>query len=74
MAQREIRALTGADLAERYRALGGTVRAGDRAVRRTGAGALRLSAFPEVDAEDIAIEDQDGDRTSLWAPFVLIGA
>jgi CHAT domain-containing protein len=74
MAQREIRALTGAELAERYRALGGTVTAGDRAVRRSGAGALRLSAFPEVDVEDIAIEDQDGDRTSLWAPFVLIGA
>ena len=74
LAQREIRALTGSEIAERYRAMGGTLAAGDRALRRKGGSAVRLSAFPEVDTvEDIPVEAEDGQRTSIWAPFVLIG-
>ena len=76
-AQREIRSLSGAELAERYRALGGTLASGSRAVRRTAHGATRtLPAFPEVDAEeaDTPVESQGGHLPSIWAPFVLIGA
>jgi CHAT domain-containing protein len=76
-AQREIRSLSGAEIAERYRALGGTLASGSRAVRRTAHGATRtLPAFPEVDAEeaDTPVESQGGHLPSIWAPFVLIGA
>jgi hypothetical protein len=45
-----------------------------RALRRKGKSSVRLSAFPEVDTEeDIPVEAEDGQRTSIWAPFVLIG-
>jgi CHAT domain-containing protein len=73
-AQREIRTLSGADIADRYRAMGGALAAGDRALRRKGKSSVRLSAFPEVDTEeDIPVGAEDGQRTSIWAPFVLIG-
>lgn len=75
-AQREIRALSGAAIAERYRALGGTLAPGSRAVRRKAQGGTRtLPAFPEVDAgDDAPVEDRGGHLASIWAPFVLIGA
>jgi CHAT domain-containing protein len=73
-AQREMRTLSGAEIGERYRAMGGALAAGDRAFRRKGRSGIRLSAFPEVDTEeDIPVEAEDGQRTSIWAPFVLIG-
>jgi hypothetical protein len=73
-AQREIRALSGTELAERYRALGGTLAAGERAVRRKQTSAVRLSAYPEVDAEeDTPVQAQGGELARIWAPFELIG-
>jgi CHAT domain-containing protein len=74
-AQCDIRRLSGAEIADRYRALGGVLAHGDRSLRRKGGSALRLSAFPEVDTEDDRpAESKDGSRTSIWAPFILVGA
>ncbi len=74
-AQREIRTLSGSEIADRYRALGGTLAARDRSLRRKGSRTLRLPAFSEVDAEDeIPLAAKDGRSTNIWAPFVLIGA
>jgi CHAT domain-containing protein len=76
-AQREVRALTATEIADRYRALGGRLGEGARAVRRQGVAPKRqLAAFPEADEADDAPPSaaQDGAKASLWAPFVLIGA
>jgi CHAT domain-containing protein len=76
-AQREIRALSGEEIAARYRALGGTLAPGSRAVRRKAHGGTRaLEAFPELDDADTdtPVEAQGGHLSSIWAPFVLIGA
>lgn len=76
LAQREIRTLSGTEIAERYRSLGGALAPGRRAIRRKAKGVTRqLPMFPEVDAEDadMRVEAQHGQLASIWAPFVLIG-
>jgi len=82
-AQREIRALSGAELAARYRELGGVLEPGRAARRRKSSdprgrqGMLRqLAPFPEADVDDgpgKAVEEMHGSLASIWAPFVLIG-
>ncbi|GEP61303.1 CHAT domain-containing protein [Reyranella soli] len=77
LAQREMRMLSGAQIAERYRALGGPVAPGQSAMRRKAVGTVpQLPAFPEVDIEDVdtTVEARGGHLASIWAPFILIGA
>jgi hypothetical protein len=79
-AQTDVRAMSGADLWERYAALGG-VDAATRSTRRRGAPASRAAAEhfaldPEF-ADDVddadALDTLDGDLARVWAPFVVIG-
>lgn len=82
-AQATVRALSGAELADRYRGLGGDLAAGKRAVRRKGSGSSLaaglkrvLAPFPERDEDDDpprTVEESHGSLASNWAPFVLIG-
>ncbi|HEX5161374.1 MAG TPA: CHAT domain-containing protein [Steroidobacteraceae bacterium] len=75
LAQDEVRNLSGAQIAARYRAMGGELGAGERSRRRGASTPVRqLAAFPETDDEDpVAVEDSDGSSARLWAPFILIG-
>ncbi len=81
-AQRAVAALSGAELAESYVALGGD---GDDAMttRRRGApaGAVDTTAALPLDAEfvddladDEPLEALSGDLARVWAPFIVVGA
>jgi CHAT domain-containing protein len=82
-AQREIRALPGADLAARYRELGGDLVPGGVSRRRKSSAPRarvemlrQLAPFPEADVDEgpgKAMEEMHGSLARLWAPFVLIG-
>jgi nitrate reductase gamma subunit len=83
--QRNIRAMTQADLMAGYEALGGEPADASRA-RRRGAGAPMAAARPAsrdelpaefVDTDEPATEGLDtldGSMERVWAPFILVGA
>jgi CHAT domain-containing protein len=75
LAQREIRALSSAEIAERYRAMGGSGVETPGARRGARGGKGLMAPFPEVDDEDVetTAEPCGGDQARIWAPFVLIG-
>jgi len=82
-AQATVRALSGSELADRYRSQGGELGVGRRALRRKASGPLLragfkrvLAPFPERDEDDAparTVEQSHGTLASNWAPFVLIG-
>ncbi len=82
-AQREVRAMSGIDLAGRYQELGGELELNRVSVRRKSTESYRntpafrqLAAFPEADLDDEpdrTVGELNGSLPSIWAPFVLIG-
>lgn len=80
-AQRRVRGMTGAQIAARYRDLGGEINPGGRSVRRGATvakgPALAIPLDPEfIDADDPSSDTADvldGRLACAWAPFVLVG-
>lgn len=75
MAQEGVRNLSGAEIAARYRAMGGVLGAGERSWRRGASTPGRqLAAFPEPPPDDeTMVDDTAGSSARIWAPFILIG-
>jgi CHAT domain-containing protein len=72
-AQREVRGLSNAELADRYHSLGGTLTVERRSIRR--APPPSLPDYADADTDDDADDESlSSQRASIWAPFVLIGA
>jgi len=82
-AQRGVRTMSGGELAERYRELGGELAPGQVSKRRKSSeprenthSLLGLEPFPETDLDDKpsrTVEESHGSLASIWAPFQLIG-
>jgi CHAT domain-containing protein len=74
-AQEEVRRLNAAEIAARYRAMGGVLGAGQRSTRRGSAQqATQLPVFAEADVDEpLVAESGVSSSARIWAPFILVG-